>query len=81
MMSTDSELLATMLAASENPGNLGFAGLQGCQLDMLAYDIADTMDRGEYGLGDITADDIRAVLPAFLLACLANADANTVTGS
>lgn len=75
--SDDAELLTTMLAASERPD----LDIDGDQLNMLAYDIADTMDRGEYGLGEITSDDIRAVLPAFLLACLANADANTVTGS
>lgn len=45
----------------------------GIDLDMLAYDIADTLDRGEYGLGDITQDDIRAALPAFLQAALTHA--------
>lgn len=39
-------------------------------LDMLAYDIADTLDRGEYGMGDITQDEIRKALPVFLRACL-----------
>jgi hypothetical protein len=79
MMITEAELLATMLAASETP--ITDLGIDDGDLDMLAYDIADTLDRGEYRLDDITADDIRAVLPAFLRACLANADANTVTGS
>jgi hypothetical protein len=45
-------------------------------LDMLAYDIADAMDRGEYGMGEITQDDIRAALPAFLAAAHKHADAN-----
>jgi hypothetical protein len=81
-MITEAELLATMLAASERTD----LDIDDDDLNMLAYDIADTLDRGDYGLGEyglseITADDIRAVLPAFLLACLANADANTVTGS
>jgi hypothetical protein len=74
MMITEAELLATMLAASERPD----LDIDDDDLNTLAYDIADTMDRGEYNLGEITADDIRAVLPAFLLACLANADANAV---
>jgi hypothetical protein len=43
-------------------------------LDMLAYDIADTMDKGEYGLGDVSQDDIRAVLPEFLSAALAHSE-------
>ena len=76
-MSSDAELLATMLAASERVD----LDVDGPDLDMLAYDIADTLDRGEYGFGDITQDEIRAVLPAFLAACLAHADANTVTES
>lgn len=71
---SDADLLAAMLAASERVD----LDIDGPDLDILAYDIADTMDRGEYGLGDITSDDIRAVLPAFLAACLAHADANTV---
>jgi hypothetical protein len=72
----DAELLALMLAASETP--LTDLGIGDSDLDMLAYDIADTMDKGEFGLGDITSDDIRAVLPAFLRAALANVDANTI---
>lgn len=75
MMFTDSELLATMIRASDGRLDLD---LDADDLDTLAYDIADTLDRGEYGLGEITADDIRAVLPAFLIACLTNSDANTV---
>jgi hypothetical protein len=74
-MSADAELLATMIRASDGRIDLN---LDGDQLDLIAYDIADTMDKGEYGLGDVTQDDIRAVLPAFLIACLANAEANEV---
>jgi hypothetical protein len=36
-------------------------------LDLLAYDIADTIDRGDYPL-DLTQDDVRAGLPDFLAA-------------
>ena len=35
------------------------------ELDLLAYDIADTIDRGEYRL-DVSQGDIRAALPAFI---------------
>lgn len=72
-MSHDAELLTTMIRASDGRIPLNITDPD---LDMLAYDIADTLDRGEYGLGDITQNDIRAVLPAFLIACLANADAD-----
>ena len=53
--------------------NADTAALANVDLDMLAYDFADTLDRGEHGLGDITQDEIRAELPAFLAACLARA--------
>lgn len=78
-MTLDIELLAAMLAASQPPAF--DLDLDDDDLNTLAYDLADTLDRGEYGLGEITADDIRAVLPAFLIACLTNSDANTVAGS
>ena len=71
---SESELLATMLRAGDGRHDLPISEPD---LDMLAYDIADVMDRGEYGMGDITQDDIRAVLPAMLIAALANADANS----
>jgi hypothetical protein len=49
---------------------------EGFDLDMLAYDIADVMDKGEYGLGDLSQDDFRAVLPAFLAAAQTHAAAH-----
>jgi len=42
-------------------------------LDLLAYDIADAMDRGEYGMGEIAQSDIFPALPAMLAAALAHA--------
>lgn len=42
-------------------------------LDMVAYDIADILGKGDYGLGDITQNEIRAELPAFLAAALTRA--------
>lgn len=47
----------------------------GIDLDIFAYDIADTMDRGEHGLDEIGQDDIRAALPAFIAAAQAHAAA------
>lgn len=76
-MTANAELLATMLRASASPLPPPL-DIDEPDLDMLAYDIADVMDRGEYGLGDITQDDIRAVLPAFLIACLENSEADEV---
>lgn len=46
----------------------------GLDLDMLAYDIADTMDKGEHGLGNVSQADIRAVLPEFLSAAIAHSE-------
>jgi hypothetical protein len=74
-MSADGELLATMIRASDGRIPLD---VPDDQLDLIAYDIADTLDRGEYGLDTLGQDDIRAVLPAFLIACLANSDANEI---
>lgn len=34
-------------------------------LDLLAYDIADLIDRGDYRL-DVTQAEVRAALPVFL---------------
>ena len=44
----------------------------GATLDMLACDIADLLDRGNYGI-HVTKDDIRPALPAFLAAIMENA--------
>lgn len=41
-------------------------------LDMLAYDIADAIDRGEYPL-DVSAEDVRAALTDFIAAITRNA--------
>ncbi|MFI6959679.1 hypothetical protein ACIBJI_40210 [Nocardia sp. NPDC050408] len=43
-------------------------------LDMLAYDLADLIDRNEYPL-DVSADDIRPALPEFLARITQNAQA------
>jgi hypothetical protein len=56
------------------------AAIASVDLDMLAYDIADLLDRGEYGLGDVTQDDLRAVLPQFLTGAIEHANA-TETGA
>lgn len=39
--------------------------LTSADLDLLAYDVADAIDRGDYRL-DVSQSDIRAALPAFL---------------
>ena len=41
-------------------------------LDMLAGDVADLLDRGNYGIR-VSQDDIRPALPAFLAAIMENA--------
>ncbi len=41
-------------------------------LDMLAGDVADLLDRGNYGI-HVSKDDIRPALPAFLAAIMENA--------
>lgn len=46
--------------------------LASVDLDLIAYDIADVLDRGDYGL-DLTQDDIRAGLAEFLATALAHA--------
>lgn len=45
-------------------------------LDMLAYDISDTMSKGDYGMTDVAQDEIRAALPVFLALAAAHARAN-----
>lgn len=52
--------------------------LNSIDLDMLAYDISDTLDRNEYDL-DLNQDDLRAGLVAYLEAALAHADCGTET--
>ena len=44
----------------------------GATLDMLACDVADLLDRGNYGI-HVSQDDIRPALPAFLAAIMENA--------
>ena len=44
----------------------------GATLDMLACDVADLLDRGNYGIR-VSQDDIRPALPAFLAAIMENA--------
>ena len=44
----------------------------GATLDMLAGDVADLLDRGNYGI-HVSQDDIRPALPAFLAAIMENA--------
>jgi len=41
-------------------------------LDTLAGDVADLLDRGNYGI-HVSQDDIRPALPAFLAAIMENA--------
>jgi hypothetical protein len=50
--------------------------IPGVDLDMLASDIADMLDRFEYPI-DVADSDIRPALPAFIAAILANAVADT----
>jgi hypothetical protein len=74
-MTLDMELLTLMLAASERPPI--DLGLESHELESLARDIEEAVSH--YGLElELTHDDIRAVLPAFLAAALANADANEI---
>lgn len=49
------------------------AELQAIDLDMLAYDIADAMDKGEYGLGEVSQDDLRPFLVELLMKALEHA--------
>jgi len=44
----------------------------GATLDTLACDVADLLDRGNYGI-HVSQDDIRPALPAFLAAIMENA--------
>jgi hypothetical protein len=46
----------------------------GVNMGLLAYDISEAIDHGEYpGLDDISFSEIEPNLPAFLAACLATA--------
>jgi hypothetical protein len=52
---------------------------EGLDLDMLAADISKMLSRygyDEWGLENVSDDEIRPALPAFVAACLANAAAN-----
>lgn len=51
------------------------ADLPGVDLDMLAYDIADMLERNGYPV-DVASSHVRPALPAFLRAALANAAAD-----
>lgn len=43
------------------------------QLELLAYDIADMLDRNEWGMGEISETDIRPALTGFIITALAHA--------
>jgi hypothetical protein len=80
--------LRAMLAnADGNPAEQGIpepdrTGFPGVSLGLLAYDIAEVLEHGEYPI-DAGDSDIEAALPGFLRAVLANAaaDADSETGA
>jgi hypothetical protein len=43
------------------------------QLELLAYDIADMLDRNDWGMGEISETDIRPTLTSFIVSALAHA--------
>lgn len=53
------------------------AALPGLDLNMLAYDISDLLDRGDYGLPAIGQDDLRAGLRTYLMTAIAHAAAQS----
>ena len=57
------------------PAAPGAADFPGVDLDMLAYDIADMLERNGYPV-DVASSHIRPALPAFLQAALASAAAD-----
>ena len=72
---------STPAADAEAQGGPGRSVLDGYErnpiefsatLDMLACDVADLLDRGNYGIR-VSQDDIRPALPAFLAAIMENA--------
>ena len=63
------------ITASAEEIALTLATLPKVDLDLLAYDISDLLDRGEYGLVAIAQDDLRAGLYAFLLTAVGHAQA------
>ena len=61
--------------APARPAAPGEADFPGVDLDMLAYDIADLLERNGYPV-DVASTHIRPALPAFLQAALASAAAD-----
>jgi hypothetical protein len=71
MTNTENAVILVELAPADDPV------IARINLDMLAYDIADMMDRNEHGGGEIADIHLRPHLESFLRAALATARADT----